>query len=139
MTGGTVFSDDLGLKLEELDLDFLGRARKVTIDKQNTTIVGDAARRSDIDARIAQIKAQLEEADSDYDREKLQERLARLTGGIAVIRVGGATEIEVREKKDRIRNAMHATRAAVEEGILAGRWRRVAAGEQCHPQSQDRQ
>ena len=120
MTGGTVFSDDLGLKLEDLDLDFLGRARKVTVDKQNTTIVGDDARRSDIDARIAQIKAQLEEADSDYDREKLQERLARLTGGIAVIRVGGATEIEAREKKDRIRNAMHATRAAVEEGILPG-------------------
>jgi chaperonin GroEL len=120
MTGGAVLSDDLGLKLEDLNLDFLGRARKVTVDKQNTTIVGDATRKSDINARIAQIKAQLEDAVSDYDREKLQERLARLTGGIAVIRVGGATEIEAREKKDRIRNAIHATRAAVEEGILPG-------------------
>ncbi len=120
MTGGTVLSDDLGLKLEDLHLDFLGRARKVTVDRQNTTIVGNADKRADVDKRIAQIKAQLEEILSDYDREKLQERLARLTGGIAVIRVGGATESEVREKKDRIRNAIHATRAAVEEGILPG-------------------
>jgi len=120
MTGGMVFSDDLGLKLENLHPDLLGRARKVRVDKHNTTIVGDAAKRADVDARIAQIKAQLGETSSDYDREKLQERLATLTGGIAVIRVGGATEVEVREKKDRIRNAVHATRAAVEEGILPG-------------------
>jgi chaperonin GroEL len=120
MTGGAVICDDLGLKLENLSLDSLGRAKKVTIDKQDTIILGGAGKRADIEARIAQIKAQLEQTTSDYDREKLQERLAKLTGGIAVIRVGGATEIEVREKKDRIRNAMHATRAAVEEGILPG-------------------
>jgi len=120
MTGGTVISDDLGLKLENLSLDSLGRAKKVTIDKQDTIIVGGAGKRADIEARTAQIKTQLEETTSDYDREKLQERLAKLTGGIAVIRVGGATKSEVREKKDRIRNAMHATRAAVEEGILPG-------------------
>jgi chaperonin GroEL len=120
MTGGTSISDDLGLKLENLSLDSLGRAKKVTIDQQNTTLVGGAAKRADIEARAAQIKAQLEETNSDYDREMLQERLAKLTGGIAVIRVGGASEIEVGEKKDRIRNAMHATRAAVEEGILPG-------------------
>jgi len=120
LTGGTVISEDLGLKLENLSLDILGRTKKVTIDKQNTTIVGGAGKRADIDARIAEIKARLEATTSDYDREKLQERLARLTGGVAVIRVGGATESEVREKKDRIRNAMHATRAAVEEGILPG-------------------
>ena len=120
LTGGTVISDALGLKLENLSLDVLGRARKVTVDKQNTTIVGGAARQAEIDARVAQIKAELEQAASDFDREKLQERLARLTGGIAVIKVGGASEIEVRERKDRFRNAMHATRAAVEEGILPG-------------------
>ena len=126
LTGGTVISDALGLKLENLSLDILGRARKVTIDKQNTTIVGGAGKKADIDARIREIRLQLEkntsveENDIDFDRDKLQERLARLTGGIAVIRVGGATEIEVREKKDRIRNAMHATRAAIEEGILPG-------------------
>ncbi len=120
MTGGTVNSDDLGLKLEAASLDLLGRARKVVIDKQNTTIAEGAGTRADIDARIAAIKAQLERTTSDYDREKLQERLASLTGGIAVIRVGGATESEIREKKDRIQNAMHATRAAIEEGILPG-------------------
>ena len=120
MTGGTVNSDDLGLKLDAASLDLLGRARKVVIDKQNTTIAEGAGTRADIDARIAAIKAQLERATSDYDREKLQERLASLTGGIAVIRVGGATESEIREKKDRIQNAMHATRAAIEEGILPG-------------------
>ena len=120
LTGGTVISDALGLKLENLSLDVLGRARKVTVDKQNTTIVGGAARQAEIDARVAQIKAELEQAASDFDREKLQERLARLTGGIAVIKVGGASEIEVRERKDRFRNAMHATRAAIEEGILPG-------------------
>jgi chaperonin GroEL len=120
MTGGTVNSDDLGLKLDAASLDLLGRARKVVIDKQNTTIAEGAGTRADIDARIAAIKAQLERTNSDYDREKLQERLASLTGGIAVIRVGGATESEIREKKDRIQNAMHATRAAIEEGILPG-------------------
>jgi chaperonin GroEL len=120
MTGGTVNSDDLGLKLDTASLDLLGRARKVVIDKQNTTIAEGAGARAAIEARIAAIKLQLERATSDYDREKLQERLASLTGGIAVIRVGGATEIEIREKKDRIQNAMHATRAAIEEGILPG-------------------
>ena len=120
MTGGTVNSDDLGFKLNTAPLDMLGRAKKVVIDKQNTTIAEGAGTKAAIDARIAAIKLQLERIESDYDREKLQERLASLTGGIAVIRVGGATEIEIREKKDRIQNAMHATRAAVEEGILPG-------------------
>ncbi len=128
MTGGTAISEDLGLKLEDLSLDVLGRAKKVTIDKQNTTISGGAGARKDIDARITAIKAQLDESVSDqdrdnrydFDRDKRRERLASLASGIAVIRVGGATEMEVREKKDRILNAMHATRAAVEEGILPG-------------------
>ena len=120
LTGGTVISEDLGLKLETVSLDMLGRTRKATIDKENTTIVGGAAKKPAIKARVVEIKTRIEEAATDYDREKLQERLARLTGGVAVIRVGGATESEVREKKDRIRNAMHATRAAVEEGILPG-------------------
>jgi chaperonin GroEL len=120
LTGGTLISEDLGLKLETVSLDMLGRARKVTIDKENTTIVGGAANRSDLEARVVELKARIKDANSDYDLEKLQERLARLTGGVAVIRVGGATEIEVREKKDRIRNAMNATKAAVEEGILPG-------------------
>jgi chaperonin GroEL len=120
MTGGTAISDDLGVKLESLSLDVLGRAGKVTIDKQNTTIAGGGGKRADIDARIAEIKARLRDTTSDYDREKLEERLARLAGGVAVIRVGGATELEVREKKDRIRNAMRATRAAIEEGIVPG-------------------
>ena len=120
LTGGTVNSDDLGLKLETASLDMLGRTKKVDIDKENTTIAEGAGTKAAIDARIAAIKLQLERIESDYDREKLQERLASLTGGVAVIRVGGATEIEIREKKDRIQNAMHATRAAVEEGILPG-------------------
>jgi chaperonin GroEL len=120
MTGGTVNSDDLGFKLDTASLDMLGRAKKVVIDKQNTTIAEGAGTKAAIEARIAAIKLQLERTTSDYDREKLQERLASLTGGIAVIRVGGATEIEIREKKDRIQNAMHATRAAIEEGILPG-------------------
>ena len=120
ITGGTVISEDLGLKLENISLDTLGRTKKVMIDEGNTTIVGGAGRRADIEARIAEIKAQLEETTSDYDREKLQERLARLAGGVAVIRVGGATEMDVREKKDRVDDAMNATRAAVEEGILPG-------------------
>jgi chaperonin GroEL len=120
MTGGTVNSDDLGFKLDTASLDMLGRAKKVVIDKQNTTIAEGAGTKAAIEARIAAIKLQLQRTTSDYDREKLQERLASLTGGIAVIRVGGATEIEIREKKDRIQNAMHATRAAIEEGILPG-------------------
>jgi chaperonin GroEL len=120
MTGGTVFSDDLGLKLETASLEMLGSAKKVTIDKGNTTIVGGAGKRADIEARIAQVKLQLEETHSDYDREKLQERQARLAGGVAIIRVGGATEIEVRERKDRVDDAMNATRSAIEEGILPG-------------------
>ena len=120
MTSGTVNSDDLGFKLDTASLDMLGRAKKVVIDKQNTTIAEGAGTKAAIEARIAAIKLQLERTTSDYDREKLQERLASLTGGIAVIRVGGATEIEIREKKDRIQNAMHATRAAIEEGILPG-------------------
>jgi chaperonin GroEL len=120
LTGGQVISEDLGIKLENVTLDMLGTARKVTIEKDTTTIVDGAGRREDIDTRIAQIRAQIEETTSDYDREKLQERLAKLAGGVAVIRVGGATEIEVRERKDRVDDAMHATRAAVEEGILPG-------------------
>ncbi|TIW14517.1 MAG: chaperonin GroEL, partial [Mesorhizobium sp.] len=118
MTGATVISEDLGIKLEQASLDMLGRTKKVMIDKANTTIVGGAGKRERIEARIAEIKLELAETTSDFDREKLQERLARLAGGVAVIRVGGATEVEVREKKDRIDDAMNATRAAVAEGIL---------------------
>jgi chaperonin GroEL len=120
LTGGTAISEDLGIKLENVTLNMLGRAKKVVIDKENTTIVNGAGAKKDIDARVAQIKAQIEETTSDYDREKLQERLAKLAGGVAVIRVGGATEVEVKEKKDRVDDALHATRAAVEEGILPG-------------------
>ncbi|MBA5777598.1 chaperonin GroEL [Stappia sp. F7233] len=120
LTGGTAISEDLGIKLENVTLDMLGRAKKVVIEKESTTIVDGAGSREEIQARVAQIKAQVEETTSDYDREKLQERLAKLAGGVAVIRVGGATEIEVKEKKDRVDDAMHATRAAVEEGILPG-------------------
>ena len=120
LTSGTMVSADLGIKLENVTVNMLGRAKKVMIDKENTTIVGGAGKKADIQARIAQIKAQIEETTSDYDREKLQERLAKLAGGVAVIRVGGATEIEVKERKDRVDDAMHATRAAVEEGILPG-------------------
>jgi chaperonin GroEL len=120
LTAGTMVSADLGIKLENVTVSMLGRAKKVMIDKENTTIVGGAGKKADIAARIAQIKAQIEETTSDYDREKLQERLAKLAGGVAVIRVGGASEIEVKERKDRVDDAMHATRAAVEEGILPG-------------------
>jgi chaperonin GroEL len=120
LTGGTAISEDLGIKLEHATLDMLGRAKRVLIDKDNTTIVDGAGRKADIEARIAEIKIQIEETTSDYDREKLQERLARLAGGVAVIRVGGATEIEVKERKDRVDDAMHATRAAVAEGFLPG-------------------
>src|SRR5690348_13519124 len=120
LTGGQAISEDLGIKLENVTINMLGRAKKVMIDKENTTIVNGAGKKVDIEARIAQIKAQIEETTSDYDREKLQERLAKLAGGVAVIRVGGATEVEVKERKDRVDDAMHATRAAVEEGILPG-------------------
>ncbi|WP_067341121.1 chaperonin GroEL [Stappia indica] len=120
LTGGTVISEDLGIKLENVTLDMLGTAEKVSITKENTTIVDGAGDKADIEGRVAQIKAQIEETTSDYDREKLQERLAKLAGGVAVIRVGGATEIEVKEKKDRVDDALNATRAAVEEGIVPG-------------------
>jgi len=120
LTGGQVVSEDLGIKLENVTIDMLGRAKKVTIDKDNTTIVEGRGAKKDIEGRCNQIKAQIEETTSDYDREKLQERLAKLAGGVAVIRVGGATEIEVKERKDRVDDALHATRAAVEEGIVAG-------------------
>src|SRR6476661_399091 len=120
LTGGQAISEDLGIKLENVTISMLGRAKKVMIDKENTTIVNGAGKKADIEARVSQIYAQIEETTSDYDREKLQERLAKLAGGVAVIRVGGATEIEVKERKDRVDDAMHATRAAVEEGILPG-------------------
>jgi chaperonin GroEL len=120
LTSGQAISEDLGIKLENVTVGMLGRAKKVTIEKENTTIVAGAGKKVDIEARIHQIKAQIEEATSDYDREKLQERLAKLAGGVAVIRVGGATEVEVKERKDRVDDAMHSTRAAVEEGTLPG-------------------
>jgi len=120
LTGGTAISEDLGIKLENVTLQMLGRAKKVVIEKENTTIVDGSGKRAEIEGRVKQIRAQIEETTSDYDREKLQERLAKLAGGVAVIRVGGATEVEVKEKKDRVDDALHATRAAVEEGILPG-------------------
>ena len=120
LTGGQAISEDLGIKLENVNLSMLGRAKKVMIDKENTTIVNGAGKKADIEARVAQIKAQIEETTSDYDREKLQERLAKLAGGVAVIKVGGATEVEVKEKKDRVEDALNATRAAVQEGIVPG-------------------
>ncbi|MGE3987683.1 chaperonin GroEL [Pseudorhodoplanes sp.] len=120
LTGGQLISDDLGMKLESVTLNMLGRAKKVIMEKEKTTIVKGAGKKADIEARVAQIKAQIEETTSDYDKEKLQERLAKLAGGVAIIRVGGATEIEVKEKKDRVEDALNATRAAVEEGIVPG-------------------
>ncbi|MGL4962324.1 MAG: chaperonin GroEL, partial [Inquilinus sp.] len=120
LTGGQVISEDLGIKLETVTLDMLGRAKKVVISKEDTTVVDGAGAKKDIDGRTNQIRAQIEETTSDYDREKLQERLAKLAGGVAIIRVGGASEIEVKERKDRVEDAMHATRAAVAEGIVAG-------------------
>ena len=120
LTAGNMIAEDLGIKLENVTLQMLGRAKRVRIEKENTTIIDGAGKKADIQARIAQIKAQIEETTSDYDREKLQERLAKLSGGVAVIRVGGSTEVEVKEKKDRVDDAMHATRAAVEEGIVPG-------------------
>ena len=120
VTGGQVISEDLGIKLENVKLNMLGTAKKVRIDKDNTTIVDGAGKKADIQARVGQIKRQIEDTTSDYDKEKLQERLAKLAGGVAVIRVGGATEVEVKEKKDRVDDALNATKAAVEEGIVPG-------------------
>ena len=120
LTGGKAITEDLGIKLENVKLDDLGRAKKVTIDKDNTTVVEGAGKTKDIEGRIKQLRAQIEETTSDYDREKLQERLAKLVGGVAVIKVGAATETEMKEKKARVEDAMHATKAAVEEGIVAG-------------------
>ena len=120
VTGGSVISEDLGIKLENVTLDMLGRAKKITIDKEDTTIIDGAGKKPDIEARVNQIKKQIEDTTSDYDKEKLQERLAKLAGGVAVIKVGGSTEVEVKERKDRVDDALHATRAAVEEGIVPG-------------------
>jgi len=120
VTGGQVISEEFGIALDKVRLDMLGRARRVRIERENTTIVDGAGNKDDIQARIRQIKQQIEDTTSDYDREKLQERLAKLAGGVAVIRVGGATEVEVKERKDRVDDAVHATKAAVEEGVVAG-------------------
>src|SRR5277367_5437533 len=120
LTGGTMIAEDLGIKLENVTLAMLGRAKRVRIEKENTTIVDGVGKKSDIEGRVGQIKAQIEETTSDYDKEKLQERLAKLAGGVAIIRVGGGTEVEVKERRDRVDDAMHATKAAVEEGIVAG-------------------
>ena len=120
LTGGTLISEDLGIQLENLTLDHLGKAKKINVDKSNTTIVEGAGGRKEVDGRIDQIRKQLEQTDSDYDREKLQERLAKLAGGVAVISVGAETETEMKQKKARVEDALHATRAAVEEGILPG-------------------
>jgi chaperonin GroEL len=120
LTNGQVISEDLGIKLENVTLDMLGRAKRVSVEKENTTIVDGAGKKKDIEARVNQIKVQIEETTSDYDKEKLQERLAKLAGGVAVIKVGGATEVEVKERKDRVDDALNATRAAVEEGVVPG-------------------
>ena len=120
LSGGQMIAEDLGVKLENVTLQMLGKAKRVRIEKENTTIIDGAGKKSDIEGRLAQIKAQIEETTSDYDKEKLQERLAKLAGGVAVIRVGGSTEVEVKEKKDRVDDAVHATKAAVEEGIVPG-------------------
>jgi chaperonin GroEL len=120
LTGGQVISDDLGMKLENVGLDMLGRAKKVVIKKDDTTVIDGAGDKAEIEARVGQIRAQIEETTSDYDREKLQERVAKLAGGVAVIRVGGMTEVEVKERKDRVDDALNATRAAVQEGVIVG-------------------
>jgi len=120
LTGGRLISEDLGIKLENIKLDDMGRAKRVTVDKENTTIVEGEGKKADIQGRVAQIRRQIEETTSDYDREKLQERLAKLAGGVAVVNVGAATETEMKEKKARVEDALHATRAAVEEGIVPG-------------------
>ncbi|MEM9602903.1 MAG: chaperonin GroEL, partial [Pseudomonadota bacterium] len=120
LTGGQVISEEVGLSLEKVTLEDLGQAKRITVDKENTTVVDGAGAKDEIDARVEQIRAQIDQATSDYDREKLQERVAKLAGGVAVIKVGAATEVEMKEKKDRVDDALHATRAAVEEGIVAG-------------------
>merc|ERR1712022_43404 len=120
LTGGQVISEDLGIKLENVNLEMLGTAKRIVVDKENTTIVQGVGKKKDIEGRCNQIKAQIEEASSDYDKEKLQERLAKLTGGVAVLKVGGITEVEVKEKKDRVEDAYHATKAAIAEGIVPG-------------------
>ena len=120
LTGGKVISEEQGFKLENATLDMLGRAEKINIDKDNTTIVNGAGKKDDIQGRVGQIKAQIETTTSDYDKEKLQERLAKLSGGVAILYVGAATEVEMKEKKDRVDDALHATRAAVQEGIVPG-------------------
>ena len=120
LTGGKVIAEELGIKLENVTLQDLGRAKRIVVDKDNTTIIDGAGKKSEIEGRIKQIRAQIDETTSDYDREKLQERLAKLVGGVAVIRVGAATEIEMKEKKARVEDALHATRAAVEEGVVPG-------------------
>ncbi|MCB2110897.1 MAG: chaperonin GroEL, partial [Rhodobacteraceae bacterium] len=120
LTGGQVISEDLGMKLENVGIDMLGRAKKISINKDNTTIVDGAGEKAEIEARVAQIRTQIEETTSDYDREKLQERVAKLAGGVAVIKVGGMTEVEVKERKDRVDDALNATRAAVQEGVIVG-------------------
>jgi chaperonin GroEL len=120
LTGGQVISEDLGIKLENVELNMLGRAKRIMVEKENTTIVDGSGKKKDIEARVNQIKVQIEETTSDYDKEKLQERLAKLAGGVAVIKVGGATEVEVKERKDRVDDALNATRAAVEEGVVPG-------------------
>src|SRR5690606_34217334 len=120
LTGGQVISEDLGMKLENVTIDMLGTAKKVSINKDNTTIIDGAGDKPEIEARVSQIRQQIEETTSDYDKEKLQERVAKLAGGVAVIRVGGMTEIEVKERKDRVDDALNATRAAVQEGVVVG-------------------
>jgi chaperonin GroEL len=120
LSNGQVISEDLGIKLENVSLDMLGKAKRVRVEKENTTVIDGAGKKKEIEGRVAQIKAQIEETTSDYDREKLQERLAKLAGGVAVIKVGGATEVEVKERKDRVDDALNATRAAVEEGVVVG-------------------
>ena len=139
LTGGQLISEDLGIKLENVNVAMLGRAKKVVIEKEKTTIVDGAGKKKDIEARVNQIKQQIEETTSDYDREKLQERLAKLAGGVAVIRVGGATEVEVKEKKDRVEDALNATRAAVEEGIVPGGGVALAARQEGGRQAHQRQ
>ena len=120
LTGGQLISEELGIQLENVSIDMLGRARRVRIERENTTIIDGAGKKEDIEARIRQLRQQIADTTSDYDREKLEERLAKLAGGVAVIRVGGATEVEVKEKKDRVEDAVHAMKAAVEEGVVAG-------------------
>jgi chaperonin GroEL len=138
LTAGQTISEDLGIKLENVTLDMLGRAKRVRIEKENTTIIDGAGKKDAIEARVNQIKAQIEETTSDYDREKLQERLAKLAGGVAVIRVGGSTEVEVKEKKDRVDDAMHATKAAVEEVSFPAAASRCC-GQGRGPEAHDRQ